>query len=316
MYTLIGSDQKEYGPVSAEEVKRWILEGRVNEQTLAKSEATAEWKTLGEFPEFADVFVQLKQAPPPISEPINLNQWSEAILTRDYDIRVGECISLAFNLYKQNFGLFFGASIIYLLIMVFLNIPTMIPFIGLIFIPIVFLAAPILIGGLYHIVISKVRGKDASIEGLFYCFKHNLLQVILVAVVQSLLTCLAALPGALIAGLFLFGGLVSKSAPIGIFGIVIGGVVSLIPLIYLGVCWMFALPLVVDKGLDFWSALKISLKKVNQHWFSVLWLCIVIGLINLAGSLVCGIGILFAFPLAITTFIYGYETVFGESTAN
>ncbi|MGB9603071.1 MAG: DUF4339 domain-containing protein, partial [Limisphaerales bacterium] len=98
MYTLIGSDQKEYGPVSAEEVKRWILEGRVNEQTLAKSEATAEWKTLGEFPEFADVFVQLKQAPPPISEPINLNQWSEAILTRDYDIRMGECISLAFNL--------------------------------------------------------------------------------------------------------------------------------------------------------------------------------------------------------------------------
>jgi len=61
-YTIIGGDGKEYGLVSAEDLHRWIAEGRLNAQTLAKSEGDTEFRPLSTFPEFAAAF-----APPPVA---------------------------------------------------------------------------------------------------------------------------------------------------------------------------------------------------------------------------------------------------------
>jgi hypothetical protein len=53
MFKIIGSDQSEYGPVSADQIKEWIAEGRANDQTLVQLVGTSEWKPLGAFGEFA-----------------------------------------------------------------------------------------------------------------------------------------------------------------------------------------------------------------------------------------------------------------------
>jgi hypothetical protein len=53
MYTVIGGDGKEYGPISVEDLRRWLAEGRLNAQSLAKAESDAEFRTLATFPEFA-----------------------------------------------------------------------------------------------------------------------------------------------------------------------------------------------------------------------------------------------------------------------
>jgi len=52
MFTLIGADGKEYGPVTAANVIEWIRDGRANLQTKAKLSREDVWKTLGDFPEF------------------------------------------------------------------------------------------------------------------------------------------------------------------------------------------------------------------------------------------------------------------------
>src|ERR1017187_1952510 len=52
-YTLIGGDQKQYGPVTEEQLRQWILDGRLNPQSQAKAESDAEWRPLSAFPEFA-----------------------------------------------------------------------------------------------------------------------------------------------------------------------------------------------------------------------------------------------------------------------
>jgi hypothetical protein len=62
MYHLIGADQKEYGPVTADEIRAWIAEGRANGQTLARLEG-GPWKPLSTFPEFAG---SLGAAPQPV----------------------------------------------------------------------------------------------------------------------------------------------------------------------------------------------------------------------------------------------------------
>jgi len=52
MYRIIGADGNQYGPISAEQLRQWIAEGRANAQTKVLAEGTTEWKPLSEFPEF------------------------------------------------------------------------------------------------------------------------------------------------------------------------------------------------------------------------------------------------------------------------
>ena len=85
----------------------------------------------------------------------------------------------------------------------------------------------------------------------------------------------------------------------------------LIPVTYLGVCWKFTLPLIIDREMDFWTAMKTSFKRVNRHWWQVFGLVILLGLLNLAGFLACCIGILFTLPVSFAALMYAYETLFG-----
>ena len=53
-YKIIGADQMEYGPVSAEQIRQWITERRVNSETKLQAEGGSEWRRLAEVPEFAE----------------------------------------------------------------------------------------------------------------------------------------------------------------------------------------------------------------------------------------------------------------------
>jgi hypothetical protein len=52
-YKIVGADLIEYGPVSAGQIRQWIVEGRVNSETKLQAEGAGEWKRLAEVPEFA-----------------------------------------------------------------------------------------------------------------------------------------------------------------------------------------------------------------------------------------------------------------------
>jgi|SRR5208282_1075345 len=54
-YTVIGGDQKQYDAVTAEQLRKWIFDGRVNSQSQVKAEGDEEWRPLSAFPEFADL---------------------------------------------------------------------------------------------------------------------------------------------------------------------------------------------------------------------------------------------------------------------
>jgi len=66
MYKIIGADQKEYGPVTADQLRTWIAEGRADSRTLLQAEGGA-WKPLSTFPEFADAFRAQPTAAPPLA---------------------------------------------------------------------------------------------------------------------------------------------------------------------------------------------------------------------------------------------------------
>jgi len=64
MYFIIGGDGKEYGPVSLDELRRWLAEGRANGQTKARTAGATDWQPLNSLPEFAGLC-----APPPVLRP-------------------------------------------------------------------------------------------------------------------------------------------------------------------------------------------------------------------------------------------------------
>lgn len=64
MYKVIGADQREYGPVSADQLRQWIAECRANAQTRVKPDGATEWQPLGSLAEFAGTV-----APPPVLAP-------------------------------------------------------------------------------------------------------------------------------------------------------------------------------------------------------------------------------------------------------
>jgi len=53
-YKVIGGDLKQYGPVSTEDVHKWIADGRLNAMSLVQVHGDIEWKPLSSFPEFAE----------------------------------------------------------------------------------------------------------------------------------------------------------------------------------------------------------------------------------------------------------------------
>lgn len=72
MYRIIGADGREYGPITVEQLRQWIAEGRANAQTKILPEGTTEWKALGQFPEFFPAAApgQPVGAPPPTPAPL------------------------------------------------------------------------------------------------------------------------------------------------------------------------------------------------------------------------------------------------------
>ncbi len=93
----------------------------------------------------------------------------------------------------------------------------------------------------------------------------------------------------------------------------IGFIFLVLPGIYLSVAYVFALPLIADKGLDVWEAMELSRKTVTKHWFKVFGLMFLLGLIFGLGALALGIGLIWAIPLLFVT-LYGllYPLMFDE----
>jgi len=68
MYKIIGGDQKEYGPVTVEQLVGWIRDHRANAQTLVQKEGGA-WVPLGSLPEFAEALGPSVPVPAPTPSP-------------------------------------------------------------------------------------------------------------------------------------------------------------------------------------------------------------------------------------------------------
>ncbi len=62
MYRIRGSDGREYGPATADQMRQWLAENRVNAHTLVQVEGAPAWQPISSVPEFTG----LTAAPAPV----------------------------------------------------------------------------------------------------------------------------------------------------------------------------------------------------------------------------------------------------------
>ena len=67
IYKIIGEDGKEYGPATAEQIRQWIAEGRVERRTPIFVDGAKDWNFAGLLPEFTNSFTV--GGTPPIAPP-------------------------------------------------------------------------------------------------------------------------------------------------------------------------------------------------------------------------------------------------------
>ena len=234
-------------------------------------------------------------APPPPAA--NGTAMAQEILARDYSLNIRSCLRRGWTLLKGEFWPFVGITA---LIMALLSFASSM---GGSFIwhasagdligrasasghptetasAVAMLVWGPLVGGLLFYFLKKIRREPATVETAFCGFSHRFLHLFLAGFVTSLLTAL-------------------------------GIVCLLLPGIYLLIAWMFALPLVMDKQLDFWSAMELSRKVVTRHWFKFLGFGLVLWLLALAGAVALVIGVFVMCPLILASLMYAYEDIFG-----
>jgi len=68
IYKIIGEDGREYGPATAEQIRQWVTEGRVEHRTPIFVDGAKDWNFVGLLPEFANLFTA-PVTPPNIAPP-------------------------------------------------------------------------------------------------------------------------------------------------------------------------------------------------------------------------------------------------------
>jgi uncharacterized membrane protein len=301
MYKIIGADQKEYGPINADQMRQWIAEGRVGVQTSVQAEG-GEWRPLQTFPEFADALAA-KGAVTTAAPSGTTAGLPAGVLERDYELDIGSCVSRSWELVKKNFWpivlisflVFFIVGVINQVMGLFTQsaihdmiLQRRVSAGGLLIIFLTSLvSAPvytILIGGLFKYYLKLIRGENATVGDAFAGFGPSAGQLLLLGLVQCVL-------------------------------VDAGFLLCIVPGIYLSVSWYLATPLVIDRQLGFWDAMELSRKVVSKHWFVVFGLLLVVGLITACGILACCIGIFVSIPIGLVAMMYAYEDIFSASAA-
>ena len=177
--------------------------------------------------------------------------------------------------------------------------------------------------GLYLAFFRKRRGQPVEFGTLFKGFDYfgqsviaallhviPLTGIILAAYIVMYVGMFAAMLAAAAAG--------EDAAPVAGIGMILVffllyvGILLLVILISVG--FMFAYPLIVDRRLQGFDAVKLSFRAAFANFWRLVGLMLLGGLLAMAGALLCGIGILLAYPITMSAGAIAYEQVFGLST--
>ncbi len=225
-----------------------------------------------------------------------------SLIQQGYELNVTGCIGQGWKLLNQNLGSFIG----------FVLLSALLCFASLCLCGIPILFSGNLFAGFYIVAMKIQKQQSVTFENFFDGFRNsNFPQILLETLVIGAITAVIYIPVYAIQLSLQFSNM-SETDPtkfLTIYGL--ASLVGWIALMFVGIIYMFAIPLIIDQRIEFWPAMETSRKIVLQRWASFLLLSILLSLLSFAGALLCGIGLLWTTPLYFCSVVAAYNQVIG-----
>ncbi|MDZ7331482.1 MAG: hypothetical protein ONB13_05575 [candidate division KSB1 bacterium] len=91
----------------------------------------------------------------------------------------------------------------------------------------------------------------------------------------------------------------------------LGFIFLIIPGIIISALYLFAIPLIIEKRMDFWQAMETSRKLVSRNLLEFSIFMLLLYVILFIGVLILGVGFLVALPVTFAAIAYAYADLIG-----
>lgn len=218
-----------------------------------------------------------------------------------------ECVKRGWELVRQQYWLFVGMCLVGILI-------------GSA-VPLGILLGPMMCG-IYLSFFKQRRGEPIEFGTLFKGF--DFFGPSLIATLLHIVPILAIVLPAYF--LFYLSMVVSIAAqgndpsPAAFFGVMgafgLFWIVVLLVVIVVSIGFAFAYPLITDRKLQGFDAVKLSFKAALSNFWRLLGMMIVTSFLTACGALLCYVGMFFIMPIGYAAMACAYEQVFGLANPN
>ncbi|MDX6290166.1 MAG: hypothetical protein QOH42_1965 [Blastocatellia bacterium] len=225
-------------------------------------------------------------------------------------IKPVECLKEGWALIKDQYWLFLGIVIVGI-------------FVGGA-VPLV-LIGPMMVG-IYLCFFRRMRGETVEFGTLFKGFDY-FAQGLIAALIQMIPMVVVMVPAYIIMFVLMMtslprgGGSMDPEASsrflFTFFGFELVFLVVMIAVgLIVGIFFMFAFPLIADRGLSGLEATKLSIKAGKANFGGILSLLLLNFAIGMLGVLACYIGVFFIMPISLASYAVAYRRVFPPLSQN
>lgn len=277
-YYLIGTDGRQYGPLSQDDVRTWLTDGRASRYSRARRTTDSAWTALRELTEFE------ADTRPPFVVPFDPDSAAhvddepqpapEHAAQGASGLDPVACFRRAWQLVTHDFPVLAGWTLLVTSIIILISA---IPHVGLLA---GLLLNNLLMSGVYVLYLARIRGFRPSFNDVLTVVRTSAIAIVLAGLAQLAMTA---------AGLLLL----------------------ILPGIYLAVGYAFVIPLIIDRGMPVWTAMELSRTTVHRQWFQTFGLLVAAGMLLFASAQLYGFLLVLTLPLCTAALMFAYEDLFG-----
>jgi uncharacterized membrane protein len=216
-----------------------------------------------------------------------------------------ECLKAGWATIKDRYWLFLGITLVAMLIG------------GAV--PIV-LIGPMMCG-LYLCLFARMRGEEVQFDRLFKGFDY-FVPGLVAAAIQTVPLLIIVLAGDAVFVVFTYATVPhdrysrSEGPPAVFFlGLIVFVLFAVIVSVIIHSLFLFSYPLVVDRKLSGWEAIKTSYRAALKNIGGILGLILLNVGLGIAGVICCYVGVFFVMPVCFAAYAAAYRQVFPEIPA-
>ncbi|MEO0415582.1 MAG: DUF4339 domain-containing protein [Verrucomicrobiota bacterium] len=172
-----------------------------------------------------------------------------------------------------------------------------------------------LIGGINYYLLRNCRRQKNGIEDSFTGFSRAYVPILLIMLIIFGIVIVVMI--AAIVPIAFVGASLEGDASEDTFLLIMIPVFLIMGLLlgYLQMIWYWAPMLAIEKGMKAWASMELSRKATHAHFWPLLGLFFMVGVINLIGALCLLVGLVYTLPMTQAALMHAYDQMFRDENS-